>query len=125
MGSKLSNGDYIDGDKAKRLISKAKEMKTQSMMDQNFCHAYGWNIHHPECEELDWSHIVSVADCKKYGKTEFAWHPDNLERESRKAHIEWENTPHKCQHHFNYRRKIDFMKEHFPEVFNKRIAAKL
>lgn len=121
MGSKTSNGDYVnDTTQVQPRIRKSKIDISRANLDRNYCWACGRSACH-----LDWSHTVSVADCKKEGKTEQSWNIHNLQRECRECHINWENTPNECKHHINYREKINYMRSYFPEIMKRRILGRI
>lgn len=106
-----------------RKIREAKEQKAYQLFEdgkQRYCEALGRNIM-PEdgVNPLDKSHIISVKRCNEIGKPELAWDVNNLQQECRTKHQEWESYSPAVQHHKNLDVKVQYLKEHDLERYNK------
>jgi hypothetical protein len=117
-----STGERIKESVLDRKIKNAKNfLKAQLIQDgvpRSYCAGCGHNVYdYP----IDWSHIISIADCKNYGMADLAYTPENIERECRRCHNIWENGPQEGREkQKNYQRKIDFVKKHSEEIFERR-----
>lgn len=84
-----SSGQRYKKSAIDRRVRTAKEMKLQSQLDEhgyNFCEVTGRS----RGEHLDCSHIISVDECQKSGRTELAWDLNNIEILCRTEHLKVE-----------------------------------
>jgi len=72
---------------------------------------------------IDHDHTIAQARCKELGKTELIWDEKNIEYSSRQAHREWESYGDgKFIAHANFQKRMQFVKAHDPEAWERRMA---
>lgn len=118
---RCSDGTMVSQVEVKRYYAETcdKIKKTRPAM----CQGSGrWDV------PLSFSHTISQADCKAIGKTELIWDERNIELEGYEAptskptmaHNIWEvGTMAQKIMLLNFERKVEFIKEHDPEGYNK------
>lgn len=75
----------------------------------------------PDMGIIDHDHTISQKRCKELGKIELIWDFDNIVYSSRKAHMEWESYKSGLfMNHANFKERMEFLKEHDPEGYQKR-----
>jgi 5-methylcytosine-specific restriction endonuclease McrA len=98
--------------------------KTKGQIDLNVrlakCEFISNKWDHRYCETcgithgiLDVSHIVSVDDCQKQGKSEQAWNPQNFELLCRDCHTKFESKK------VLNKKREEYITEFFPELLGK------
>ena len=83
-----SSGDRVVKAKIDRNIRHAKAQKLREFKNDNgycFCEQCGSNQGRIDC-----SHIISVDECQKTGRTELAWQVANIKLHCEKCHAEIE-----------------------------------
>lgn len=113
--SKKNTVQCSDGQRLSRLalelnIKLAKILYREKMQVEGkyYCEVSG-----VAGEDLDTSHIVSVDDCIKQGKSEHAYNDENLELLTRKEHEKWEREKNPNE------KRTAFIKKYFPELEEK------
>lgn len=71
---------------------------------------------------IDHSHTISRDRCKKLGKPELIYDPDNIQHCSRVAHEEWDNYSPKMLRHANWQKRMDFIKLHDQHDWERRMG---
>ncbi len=82
---KCSDGFYIKKSIIDRNVRMAKAKKLSQQRDEigyNVCEKCHLNTDIP----IDCSHIISVDECQKQGKSELAWDLENFQIFGRKCH---------------------------------------
>ena len=82
---RTSTGERISKLEIDKRVRQAKKEKLQEQFEK-----YGYNF----CEEclrnddkpIDCSHVISVDECQKSGRSELAWDKDNIRILGRKCH---------------------------------------
>lgn len=84
---RTSDGDMIEKKVIDRKVRESKALLLQLQKDKygyNFCEKCKRN----DCLPLDCAHIISVSDCQKQGRSEYAWSVSNMQVLGRKCHQE-------------------------------------
>ena len=82
---RTSDGERVTKAHIDRRVKEAKFGKLKQQIDEhgyNFCERTGLS----SGQYLDCSHIISVDQCQKMGRSEIAWDPDNIEILCREEH---------------------------------------
>jgi hypothetical protein len=88
-----STGERVTKSVIDRKVREAKKMKLQSQIRNrgfNYCEVTGLT----RGQYLDCSHIISVDQCQKSGRSEIAWDLDNIQVLCRSEHIRIETMSH-------------------------------
>jgi len=109
---KTSDGEYVEKSVIDRRIREAKAEIYNDRLHP--CEATGQS---PSVEPIDMSHVISVNDCQRLGKSDLAWSQDNIYLECRSAHRDWEDMHPRILKHRNFRSKMDYLKQHHRERF--------
>lgn len=106
----LSDGSRKTKSRIDTAVKEAKKFYRLSRYDEEkfYCEACG-RYHFL----MDVSHIVSVDDCQKQGKSEQAWNPENFELLCRECHTKFE-----ANKTLNEKREA-YISEWFPELLHK------
>lgn len=102
-------------------------IEVYEMMDREAAGIHGWltcSAYPHVCSDIqiiDHSHTISRDRCKKLGKPELIYDPDNIQHCSRVAHEEWDNYSPKMLKHANWQKRIDFIKLHDPHDYERRM----
>lgn len=86
---KIKDGTYVTKSYIDKKIREAKQIVLQKQLDE-----YGYNfcVKSGSREQLTCSHIISVNDCQRMGRSELAWDTRNIEvlsiREHQKHEVE-------------------------------------
>lgn len=80
-----SSGKRVKKSTIDSNVKKAKRQKSLDSMYTPYCERCGANS-----DGLDMSHIVSVDECQKSGRSEIAWDVLNIELLCRPCHMEVE-----------------------------------
>lgn len=82
---KTSDGQRVSKQYIDSKVRQAKEQKLNLQLEEfgyNFCMECLRN----DCLPLDCSHIISVDECQKTGRSELAWDLDNIRIIGRRHH---------------------------------------
>lgn len=82
---KMSNGEWVTKSVIDRKVREAKDLKIKLFFEE-----YGY-IFCEECKNnedtpIDCSHIISVDECQKSGRSELAWDLNNIRLLGRECH---------------------------------------
>lgn len=113
-----SDGNRVTQDYINKKLKQARQRKGKKEGCAAFGDKYSLDLHGP----IDNDHTISVDRCKEIGKTELIWALENMEHSSRVAHMAWESYKSgDFSFHLNVIKRMQYVKLHDPETFEKRI----
>lgn len=107
-----------DGSRVTESQIKNRLKKLGTAYGVCMCACCGKNI------SQDNDHTIAKARCKQLRKTELIWDVNNIETSCRSCHEQWESYKSgEFVRHANFEKRMDYMKIHDPEGWQKRMNA--